>query len=85
MSSVSAVSWAEKPEHLAEDQHGALVGRQELKRGDEGELDRLALLVAGIRRRVPPSMPSVSSGYGSIQTDSTSGSPTPPWGSAGGP
>src|ERR687898_2481769 len=40
-------------EHVAEDQHGALRGRQMLKRGDEGELDALALLVAGLGRRVP--------------------------------
>ena len=33
-------------EHVAQEQHRALVGRQELERGDVGELDALALLVA---------------------------------------
>ena len=35
-------------EHLAQDQHRPLARRQVLHRGDEGELDRLALLVAGV-------------------------------------
>ena len=39
-------------EHLAQDQHRALVRRQVLKRGDEGELDALALLVARLGRGV---------------------------------
>ena len=39
-------------EHLAKDQHRALVGRQVLKRGDERELHGLALLVAGLGRGV---------------------------------
>ena len=39
-------------EHLAQDQDRALARRQLLHRGDEGELDRLALLVAGVRRGV---------------------------------
>ena len=39
-------------EHFAEDQHRALVRRQQLKRGDEGEFDGLALLVAGVGRGV---------------------------------
>ena len=36
-------------EHLAQDQHGALGGRQVLERGDEGQLHALAALVAGGR------------------------------------
>ena len=36
----------EKPEHVAQDQHGALARRQVLQRGDERQLDALALLVA---------------------------------------
>ena len=39
-------------EHLAQDQHRALVGGQQLEGGDEGELDGLALLVAGVGRGV---------------------------------
>jgi hypothetical protein len=35
-------------EDVAEDQHGALAPRQVLERRDEGELDALALLVAGL-------------------------------------
>src|SRR5437588_7997911 len=50
VSSISAVSFAEKPENLAEDQHGTLVRRKVLERGDEGELDALATLVARVRR-----------------------------------
>ena len=46
MSSTSATSLAEKPEHLAQDQDGALLRRQVLKRRDERQLDALALLVA---------------------------------------
>ena len=38
---------AEKP-NLAQDQDRALARGQVLKRGDEGELDRLALLIAGL-------------------------------------
>jgi len=41
-----------QPEHLAEDEHGPLARRQVLERRDEGELERLALLVAGLRRGV---------------------------------
>ncbi len=37
-------------EHLAQDQHRALGGRQVLERGDERELDALAPLVAGLGR-----------------------------------
>ena len=41
-------------EHLAQDEDGALAGRQLLHRGDEGELQRLALLGALVRpRRLP--------------------------------
>src|SRR5262249_59101822 len=39
-------------EHLAEDQDGALVRRQQLQGRDEGELDRLPLLVSRVRRGV---------------------------------
>ena len=39
-------------EHLAQDQDRALARRQVLHRGDEGELDRLALLVGGVGRGV---------------------------------
>ena len=46
VSSDSATSRAEKPEHLAQDQGGALVGRQVLERRHERELDALAQLVA---------------------------------------
>ena len=35
-------------QHVAQDQHRALARRQVLQRGDERELDRLALLVAGL-------------------------------------
>ena len=38
-------------EHLAQDQHRALGRRQVLERRDEGELDALAPLVAGLGRR----------------------------------
>ena len=49
---VSSASATRRPEaqDLAHDQHGPLVGRQELQRRDEGQLDRLALLVAGVGR-----------------------------------
>ena len=59
----SARSLAREAEHLAQDQHGALVGRQVLQRGDEGQLDALALLVAappGAAR--PAGSPIASSG-----------------------
>ena len=46
-------------EHLAQDQRGALVGRQVLQRGDERQLDALALLVASPRaRRARPRGPA---------------------------
>src|SRR6185312_11101228 len=38
-----------EPEHVAQDQHGPLPRRQPLHRGDEGQRDRLARLVAGLR------------------------------------
>ena len=44
----SATSRAGEAEHVAQDQHGALARRQVLQRGDERELDALALLVAGL-------------------------------------
>ena len=40
---------AGEPEHVAQDQHGPLPRRQPLHRGDEGQRDRLARLVAGLR------------------------------------
>ena len=46
---------------------------------------RFALLVAGLGPAGPSARPNLSSGYGSSQTDSTSGSPGPSWGSAAGP
>ena len=52
VSRASAASRAEKPEHLAQDERRPLVRRQVLEGGDEGELDALADLVAGLRRRV---------------------------------
>ena len=55
VSSISAASLGRVAEHLAQDQRRALVGRQVLERGDERQLDALALLVAGLRRRRPPS------------------------------
>jgi hypothetical protein len=36
-------------EHVAEHEYGSLAGRQALERGDEGESDRLAGLIAGLR------------------------------------
>ena len=50
VSSASATSRAEKPEHLAQEQHGALRRRQVLDGCDEGELNALALFVARVRR-----------------------------------
>ncbi len=44
---------AGQAEHVAQDQHRALAHRQLLERGDERELDALALLVAGLGRREP--------------------------------
>ena len=41
---------AREAEHVAQDQHGALARRQVLERGDERELDALALLVASLGR-----------------------------------
>src|SRR5215204_5411440 len=38
-----------EPEHVAEDEHGALARRQVLERRDKGELDALALLVTRLR------------------------------------
>src|SRR5207249_12147420 len=38
-------------EHLAEEKRSALLRRQELHRGDEGQLDALAELVARLGRR----------------------------------
>ena len=52
VSSESAVLLGGEAEHLAEDQRRALAWRQVLERGDEGELDALALLVARLGRRV---------------------------------
>jgi hypothetical protein len=40
-----------EPEHAAQDEHGALARWQVLQRDDERQLDRLALLVAGLTRR----------------------------------
>jgi cytochrome bd ubiquinol oxidase subunit II len=40
---------AGEPEHVTQDQHGPLPRRQPLHRGDEGQRDRLARLVAGLR------------------------------------
>jgi hypothetical protein len=40
-------------EDVAKDEHGALTRRQMLERGDERELDALALLVAGLGARAP--------------------------------
>ncbi len=40
-----------EPEHLAHDERRALTRRQQLERGDEGQLDALALLVARGRSR----------------------------------
>ena len=51
-SSVSATSPRREAEHLAQDQHGALARRQVLERGDERQLDALALLVARLGRRL---------------------------------
>ena len=51
--SVAATSRAEKPEHIAEDEHGALARGQVLERRDEGETDALALLVARLRTGEP--------------------------------
>ena len=51
-------------EHLAQDQHGALVGRQVLERGDERQLDALALLVAGLGAGEPVLEPEVLVGVG---------------------
>ena len=39
---------AREAEHVAQDQHRALARRQQLQRGDERELDALALLVLGV-------------------------------------
>ena len=52
--SISATSLGAEPEHVAEDERGELAGRQELQGGHEGQRDRFALLVAGLRagRRV---------------------------------
>ena len=36
-------------EHVAQDQHRDLAGRQGLQRGHEGQRDRFGLLVAGLR------------------------------------
>src|SRR5581483_12472074 len=38
-----------EPEHVAEHEHGALAGREAMKRGEERERYRLAGLVAGLR------------------------------------
>ena len=72
-------------EHVAQDQHRALARRELLERGDERQLDALALLVARLRRGEPSSSPRLASGYGSSQTDSSSGGSVPSCGSAGRP
>ena len=53
VSSVSADLLGREAEHLAQDQHGALGRRQVLEGDDEGQLDALALLVAGVRGGEP--------------------------------
>ena len=78
VSSVAAHSLAREAEHLAQDQRRALVRRQVLERGDERELDALALLVARLGRGVAVLERRASRrGSGSTQTDSTSGSRGP--------
>ena len=37
------------PQHLAQDQHGALAGREQLQRGDEGQADGLPQQDVGLR------------------------------------
>ena len=44
-------------EHVTEDQHRPLSRRQVLQRGDEGELDALAQLIARVGRGVPVPQP----------------------------
>ena len=72
-------------EHVAQDQHRALARGQVLERGDERELDALALLVARLGPARPSAIPAIPSGSGSSQTDSASGSLGRPCASAGGP
>ena len=74
VSSASATSFGREVEHLAQDQHRALVGRQVLQRGDERQLDALAQLVARLGAGEPVVEPG-SSGYGSTHTDSITGWP----------
>ena len=73
-------------EHLAQDQHGALVGRQVLERRDERQLDALALLVARLGRgkavlEAQPSRP----GTAPPTPTRRSARRGPSWGSAAGP
>ena len=44
-------------EHVAQDEHGPLPGRQQLQGGDEGQRDRLAGLVPGLRVRARVGQP----------------------------
>jgi len=54
-----------------------------LERGDERELDALALLLRASGAVRSSAMPA--SGYGSSQTDSAIGAASGSWGSLGGP
>ena len=71
-SSVSATSAGEKPSTSRRSSTARWRGGQVLERGDEGELDALALLVAGLGAGEAVVSRALV-GYGSIQTDSTSG------------
>jgi hypothetical protein len=53
-----------KAEHVAEDEDRALPRGQMLQRGDEGQLDRLALFVARLGRGIPARKPELPVGVG---------------------
>ena len=60
--SISADLERAETQHLAQDQHRPLVGREVLERGDEGELDTLELLVAASGAARPGAEPDRRSG-----------------------
>jgi hypothetical protein len=70
-------------EDVTEDEHGPLACGQVLQRGDEGELDSFALLVAGVRAGWALKA-EVRVRYGSSQTGSLTGSASRSCGSAAG-
>ena len=76
---------AREAQHLAQDERGALVGRQVLERRHEGQLDALAALVAGLGGGAAVDEPELLVGIGLDPRRLDERAPGGSWGSAGGP